>query len=450
YGGTGGYGGGGYGGSGGYGGTGGYGGGGYGGSGGTGGTGGAGGIGGAGGTGATGGYGGTGGTGPVCEGGPHDDCDGDGWTVAEGDCCDKPGFCSTTPALVNPGAFEYIGNGVDDDCDGLIDNIQPPCDGMLNNTNSSDPMDYAKAIGLCQQTKETDPPPFRRWGVISGEFSLANGTGVPASQSRAIRSGFGNLITSLNGGRLAILSTGHAASVNQANPNYAPFQPGQDFGKKSPFPQDWYAANGYRLPNAPGCPEPSGDHANDPIMLRLRIRVPTNARSFSFASWFFSAEFPEYVCSAFNDFFVVLIDSPQPEWPNPADKNLAVYRVTSPPKVFPIGVNLANDPQAQNLFSVCKAGPIGCSGSTSGFAPCLSGPTFLQGTGFDDTSLGGCGSSNMVGGGTGWLTTVGNVAPGQIMEIRIALWDTSDGVWDSLVLLDNWVWNVYPASPGTF
>jgi hypothetical protein len=56
----------------------------------------------------------------------------------------------------------------------------------------------------------------------------------------------------------------------------------------------------------------------------------------------------------------------------------------------------------------------------------------------------------MVGGSTGWLTTVGNVAPGQVMEIRIAVWDTSDGVWDSLVLLDNWVWNVYPASPGTF
>ena len=85
-----------------------------------------------------------------------------------------------------------------------------------------------------------------------------------------------------------------------------------------------------------------------------------------------------------------------------------------------------------------------------GNATCLSGPTYLQGTGFDDTSQQGCGASNMLGGGTGWLTTAGNVAPGQTMEIRIALWDTSDGVWDSLVLLDNWVWNVYPAQPGTW
>jgi hypothetical protein len=353
--------------------------------------------------------------------------------------------------LVNPGAFEYIGNAVDDDCDGLIDNIEPPCDGLLNNSNSSDPIDYAKALGLCKTTTETEPPKTRRWGVISGSFSLANGSGVPSSQARSIRTGFGDMITPINGGRIAVLATGQAASLKQTNPNYAPFQSGTDLGKTSQFPQDWYAANGFKLPNAPGCPEPSGNIAHDPIMLKLRVRVPTNAKSFSFASWFFSAEFPEYVCTPFNDFYVVLIDSPPPEWANPVDKNLAVYRVANPPKIFPIGVNLANDPQAQNLFSVCKAGPTGCSGSPSpGFAPCLSGPTYLQGTGFDDATQGGCGASNLAGGSTGWLTTVGNVAPGQVMEIRVAIWDTSDGVWDSLVLLDNWVWNVYPASPGTF
>ena len=406
--------------------------------------------------GSTGGFGGsTGGAGGaeagVCLGGPDDDCDSDGWRVADGDCCDRVGWCSTTPELVNPGAFEYIGNGVDDDCDGLVDNLKPPCDGLLNNSGSSDPIDYAKAMDLCQTTTEDAPLPSRRWGVISGKFTLTNGTGIPSSQARAIRSMFGDLITPIHGGRVAVLSTGHAASVGQTNPDYAMFQSGVDLGLTSPFPPDWYQANGGKLPNAPGCPSPSGNVAFDPIMLTLRIRVPTNARSFSFASWFFSAEFPEYVCTQFNDFFVVLVDTPPPQWPNPADKNLAVYRVTNPPKLFPIGVNLAADPDAQNLFSVCKAGPTGCNGSPKpGNAPCLSGPTYLQGTGFDDTSQPGCGSSNLLGGGTGWLTTVGNVAPGATMEIRIALWDTSDGVWDSLVVLDNWVWNVYPASPGTW
>ncbi len=94
-----------------------------------------------GGCGDTGGYGETGATGgtsggPICDGGPYDDCDGDGWLAVEEDCCDQPGFCSTTPELINPGAFEYVCNAVDEDCDGLIDNIDPPCDGLLNNSNS--------------------------------------------------------------------------------------------------------------------------------------------------------------------------------------------------------------------------------------------------------------------------------------------------------------------------
>lgn len=384
-------------------------------------------------------------------GNPNDDCDGDGWSLADGDCCDSAGYCSATPHLVNPGAFEYIGNAVDDDCDGLIDNIVPPCDGLLTNSNSADALDYARAMDLCQTTGENEPLATRRWGVISGQFTRTGDASPPASMSRAIRSGFGDMITPIHGGRVAVLSTGAAASMGQTGPAYVEFQPGYATGTQSQFPQDWYAANGYTLPNAPNCPSPQGDLAYDPIMLRLRIRVPTNAKSFSMASWYFSAEFPEYVCTRFNDFFVVLIDSPPPEWPNPPDKNLAIYRVSNPPRIFPIGVNLASDPAAQNLFSVCMPGTIGCEGGyIHTYAPCVSGPTFLQGTGFDVPQTDTCGEANLAGGSTGWLTTVGNVAAGQVMEIRIALWDTSDGMYDSLVLLDNWTWNVWPAAPGTF
>ncbi len=80
------------------------------------------------------------------------DLDGDGWNVCQGDCCDAPGVCGN-PELVNPGAYEVPGNKVDDDCDGVIDNPVPACDTGLA-TNSSTPMDYAKAIDLCQTTTE--------------------------------------------------------------------------------------------------------------------------------------------------------------------------------------------------------------------------------------------------------------------------------------------------------
>ncbi|HMR81043.1 MAG TPA: choice-of-anchor L domain-containing protein, partial [Polyangiaceae bacterium] len=209
---------------------------------------------------------------------------------------------------------------------------------------------------------------------------------------------------------------------------------------------DWLAANGGSLPNSPGCPGPTGNAANDPVMLTFRLRVPTNARSFSFNSFFNSAEFPEYVCTQFNDFYVALVDSGATT--NPKDKNLAVYIAPNFTR-FPVSVNLSF---GTNLFAVCDAGQTGCAGGVLGQASCVSGTALLNGTGLD-TNTGGCGSppnnSDLLGGGTGWLTTAGNVVPGEVMEVRIAIWDTSDHVFDSLLLLDNWIWNLNPASPGT-
>ncbi len=79
----------------------------------------------------------------------------------------------------------------------------------------------------------------------------------------------------------------------------------------------------------------------------------------------------------------------------------------------------------------------------------------LAGTGFDVPNLppqfpadpGYCDAgSKLAGGGTGWLTTNGNVKPGETIEIRFATWDTGDGWYDSVVLLDNWVWRHQPTT----
>jgi hypothetical protein len=64
------------------------------------------------------------------------------------------------------------------------------------------------------------------------------------------------------------------------------------------------------------------------------------------------------------------------------------------------------------------------------------------------TNDAGCGANNTTGGGTGWLKMAGNVKGGETMEIRFAIWDTGDGVWDSLVLLDDWEWSVQASQPG--
>jgi hypothetical protein len=377
------------------------------------------------------------------------DADGDGWTTCDGDCCDSPQDCAN-PAQVNPGAIDLPGNLVDDDCNGVVDDAPTTCDmGLASDSANSN--DYAKALDLCQVTTEAPPLAQRTWGVISAELLLADGTGAPAAASTSIRPNFGTDLAPQAGASFVVLSTGNAAAEGQTNPPHSPFQvlsgPGE--GTSSAAPADWLAANGGAFPTAPGCPAAAGTAANDPAMLKLRIRVPTNARSFSVSAFFLSSEFPEYVCSPFNDVFVALLDSTfvpgMGETANPADKNIAVYHSVS--GTYPVGVNLAHG--NTGLFTQCVNGTTGCaSGAVSGTINTCVGTSQLAGTGFEGTDPGDCDPNSLIGGGTGWLVLSGNVTPGETMEIRFAIWDTSDHLYDSVVLLDDWVWSTTPIQPG--
>jgi len=387
-------------------------------------------------------------TGEVCGDGIDNNCngtvdededrDGDGFTTCGGDCCDST-ECGS-PALVNPGSFDAPGNTLDDDCNGVVDDTVAICDQGLA-SNSSNAMDYAKAIDLCQTATMAD----KKWGVISAQLTLANGSGVPVAKQHAIRPRFGQGVMPRGGTSMALLSTGAAAGRGDTNPAYQDFEGAPENGTSSPFPQDFFAANGGRLPNAPGCPEPDGNTANDPVMLTLTVRVPTNAKSFKLATNFFSSEFPEYTCSEFNDFFVVLLDSAYAGTPaNPTDKNLAFYENNG--SKYPVGVNLAHG--NTGLFTQCVNGETGCLGNPGTIMTCT-GTDQLIGTGLDQSNPFACDSSALQGGGTGWLETSGNVNPGEIITLRIAIWDTSDGVLDSLAVIDGFQWSVDASQPGT-
>jgi hypothetical protein len=85
------------------------------------------------------------------------------------------------------------------------------------------------------------------------------------------------------------------------------------------------------------------------------------------------------------------------------------------------------------------------------FFPIPGSPTFdspaLAGTGFGGLIANSQGGSNsyarkttVLGGSTGWLTTTVPVQPGEIMTIRYVLWDSSDHLFDSTAIIDNWQW----------
>ncbi|MEZ4367548.1 MAG: MopE-related protein [Kofleriaceae bacterium] len=380
------------------------------------------------------------------------DLDGDGYTTCGGDCCDSTADGCASPTLVNPGAFEADGNGLDDDCDGGVDNVAAAsCDTGLA-SNSADGLDYGAAMELCQRT--TDEP-GATWGLISATFSRPSGSGNPDAAQRSIRTAFGATVPRA-GASFAVLSTGHAAAPGQTMPGFVDFQDSSVQGDSSAVPADWLAANGGDLPNAPGCPPPDDNTARDPIMLTLRLRVPTNAQSFTLATNFMSAEYPEWVCSPYNDFFVVLLDSSFAGTPaNPADKNLAIYTAPDGGQ-YPVGVNLAFGDTG--LFQQCENGATGCADpSVAGNVTTCVGTAELVGTGMDvqdpdapfPDDPGVCGNNDLLGGGTGFLETRGNVVPGEIITLRIALWDTSDGYYDSVAILDSFRWGVEPSQPGT-
>ncbi|MFT3697397.1 MAG: choice-of-anchor L domain-containing protein [Kofleriaceae bacterium] len=373
------------------------------------------------------------------------DSDGDGYTTCGGDCCDST-ECSN-PSEVNPGAFEVPGDGVDNDCDGMIDNAVPLCDSNISSATGN-AADYAKAIDICQTTTMAD----KKWGLISATLTLTDGNGTPDASSRSVRTHFGTNVMPQMGGSMAVISSGTAAAEGDTNPSWsAPqgnggFNLGYETSNEAAFPADFLAAHNGKLPNLMNCPDPDGSKANDPVMLTLTLRVPSNAHSFKLKTNFYSSEFPEFTCSAFNDFFVILLDSTFNGTPgNPADKNLAIYTDQSG-NIYPVGVNLGYG--NTGLFTQCKNGATGCSGKAGMINTCT-GTDELAGTGFDDAKAGECSADSQVGGATGWLTTTGNVVPNEIIKIRIAIWDTSDHDYDSLALIDDFEWSVDGSDPGT-
>ncbi len=401
------------------------------------------------------------------------DCDGDSWLAADGDCCDKPGACGAEPAMINPGAVELVGNGIDDNCNGLLDLFDledtVSCDaGLYSNTTVA--ANYARAMGICRGTESSPATPQERtWGLISATLELADGTPLVDTRARSIRQAFGAISPkTTEGSSVAVLSTGIASDATQTTP-------GPNGGAPTGFNvstihtpaslvdlatctdpnciSDWFVAENLplkkasELPTAPACPPSSfaaPNEVHDSVMLDLVLRAPTNVKAFSFNTYFFSAEYPEFVCSDFNDQFIALVDTPTgtpSPIPNPPDKNLLTY--TNAGKKWPVGINVA---AGTSLFAVCEsetANPTCWNAAVDGNS-CSLGPIQLTGTGFEANSS-GC----LLGGGTHWLTVGGNVIPGQILHLRLAIWDVGDASFDSTALIDGFQWLTAPIEPGT-
>jgi hypothetical protein len=398
---------------------------------------------------------------------PNDvDADGDGWSPNEGDCCDTPGTCKT-PALVNPGAFEYLGNGVDDDCDPqTLDNVVPKDCAQFALTLPTSSDDLIKAMDLCQFTMENPAKPAKKWGVISTALLLADGSSAvaPKDLQVGVLANYGSNVVPKKGPTMAAISSGTARDMG--DPGYVHPQNGVLAGQNGNFnagtqvgvPAPWLAAHNNVVPSPGNCPVCSGVNcaqAFDSVNLKARIRVPTNAKSFSYSFKFYTAEYPEFVCQQYNDFFLTLLKS---AWVPAAPVACTVMTqatdcesgVCDPQALMcvqaqplPLDKNIAFDglhnavSVNNGFFDVC----FPAVGAPAGACP--SGTFDLVGTG-----MGGWGGNLKDGGGTEWLINDSPVVPGETMEIQFVTWDAGDHNVDSLVLLDKFRWNVTPSALG--
>lgn len=360
----------------------------------------------------------------LCSDGIDNDCNGvaDDGTDADGDghgactdCCDTTDQCPDPKAAWDPEIHKCTYDGeveISENCDSELS------EGSISSADYANAVNYAKAIGLCKMKDENDP---NDWGLISATITDPTGGSAVHKESHGLLSVFGNSIKPDNENGLMLALTSGKVGKKMSGDT-------QNCGTDSGAPSDWL--NGEvrkgKFPAAASCPSSgTSGTVHDAVMLTLKIKTPKTAKSFSFNIYFLTAEYPSWICSSYNDFFIALLDSKydsdDPNLKNPDDTNLAMDSLGNP-----VGVNLAPG----GLFKQCV------NATSKGVTSCV-GTEDLQGTGWESH------------GGTGWLTTRGNVKGGEVITLRLAIWDLNDHAYDSLVLIDNFKWGTAEQKPGT-
>ncbi|HUO57148.1 MAG TPA: choice-of-anchor L domain-containing protein [bacterium] len=252
----------------------------------------------------------------------------------------------------------------------------PPCDSGLASTTAAN---CAMAMELCQ-------------GVVSANFSIYSN-----STARRIISNYGPNVTPRAGSNMLMLSTGIAARPGDSG--YAAVTLGTNFGVSVVNPLS-VSSWAYSCATSIATPAPDSTYVFDPNEFDVTVTVPAQATGYKIDFDFYDSEYPNWVGSAFNDRFVVLVnDSTRTNTQVAFDSNGNRVSTYSP---FPVS-SVSN----------------GCS---------YLGGSQLTGTGFENF------------GATGWLEMSVPATGGDTVQLKFILFDQGDGNDDSVVLLDNFHW----------
>ena len=312
---------------------------------------------------------------------------------------------------MNPNAIEVGVNAQDDDCDNLIDEPPTNCDGGVS-LDTENPYQAALAMDACKLSTGRGS-----WGLVEARWVMADGSPPPTNKPQLVSAfhlghgvldNFGPNVVPKSGTQLLALSNGRARRPGDAD--YQVVTGGQK-NYASPLPAS------FPKPTT-GCSFVPNSDATDPIGLELVLRAPSNAHGFAFYFDFYAADFPQYVCTMYNDAFAALV------FPPPAglsDANVAFF---GPAKdVF----SLNGAP-----FDVCECDTSPCIAGGKSYA-CSQGTAQLLGNGFGH-------DVDVDRGATGWQRTTVPVVPDGEFTVRFTVWDRNDGSYSSTTLIDGWHW----------
>ncbi len=155
-----------------------------------------------------------------------------------------------------------------------------------------------------------------------------------------------------------------------------------------------------------------GNGAFDYAEMRITATVPAGTPGFSYDFAMFSTEYPNYYQTQFNDMYIAWLESEQ--WTG----NISFDDMGNP---ISLNAGFLDFKDAPN--------PYDCP------APCVAPE--LQGTAMQGHA------------GTRWLTTSTGVIPGETIELVLAVFDLSDTILDTVMIIDNWHWDCGGGPPIT-
>mgnify|MGYP006291570623 CR=1 FL=1 len=281
----------------------------------------------------------------------------------------------------------------DADTDADTGPIEPDCSGC-NGIGATLP-DMICAVDLCDETT-----------VIDYDYtSPTNSTLAGTAEAVAHFGDSSNDLAPLLNGSYALMATGPATGTSHS----------QDMGGGS-MP-DPFANDGYDVHNA--------------FEWKIDLKAPPGAHGIQIHYVFFSEEYDDFVGTSFNDKFYIFLEA---QSTNGGQKTVINYTDCRDPGQY---MDFSG-PECDTASGTCCYIAINTSLSECcWYDGCPQGTwtTSIAGTGFE------CADSQMTdgsanGSSTGWLKTEWPVEPGEELTLTFHIHDTSDGIYDSEVILD--------------